>query len=965
MKKYLLFIAFAVIVNFGAAQVPQGFAYQVVVRNSNGETITNQMVSFRLSLTGPAENPIYFTETHSATTSSQGIVNLVVGEGVLVLGNLAAVPWENGNIDLKVELDPAGGSSYALMGNVPLKSVPYALYAPQSGTVASNPEASDEDPIFVVRNKEGQIVFAVYQSGVRMYVDESTSKNARGGFAIGGIGDNLKEGTEYFRVTPDSVRVNLREPVGKNARGGFAIGGIGDNLKVQPSNLFYIGQDSARIYINTDAPSGPKNARGGFAIGGIGDNLKGNGPELMRVTKDSTRVYVSPGSQKNARGGFAIGGIGDNLKSQPSNFMFVGEDSTRIYINTTNGKNSRGGFAIGGIGDNLKGSGQNFFNVATDTTGTISPSESRILWYPVKNAFLAGKVLVESPDSVGTNSFSTGYESKSIGLYSQSMGYMSKSKGDFSTAIGKKAESKGTNSFAFGDSAIAKGVNSYALGNKALATGDQSFAIGSWTRESPYSSVLGTEALGVNSIAIGIGAKARAGNSISIGSSGTYSIPPYPMPIYSTNNANGESSLVIGFGNSAETTYGILIGRGNKSLSDNGMAFGYQNTASGEFSYAFGHGNKTIGANSTAIGYYTIAKDNQSTIVGAYNDTTLNNVQFAVGYGTRVMSSVTRRNAITVFKDGGIRLNTSSMGSDNIELNVNNTGNRSAFIDFHGDDVNTDFSLRVIRYSTGENATSRIHHMGTGSMQFYNQNAAPIRFYTNGSERFTILSTGNVGVGNSNPASYKLDITGTVRATLSAYFATSSGRVGIGLTYPLYKLDILDSSTDLFAAKIFKDSNNSSHGGLMVQAGTDTGTGTNMMLACYNGAGTYKGGLAIVNNGNVQLVTSSDIKLKRNINSTSLSGLDLLKKLRVVDFEYYDTPGKKQIGYIAQEVKDIFPEMVSFNEIEGIYQISQMQLIPVFNKAIQEQQAVIEKQQTEIEILKTELEAIKAMLMKK
>ncbi len=503
------------------------------------------------------------------------------------------------------------------------------------------------------------------------------------------------------------------------------------------------------------------------------------------------------------------------------------------------------------------------------------------------------------------------------------------------------------------------------MGNKALATGDQSFAIGSWTRETPYSSILGTEALGTNSVAIGIGAKARAVNSISIGSSGTYTIPPYPMPVYATNNANGESSLVIGFGNTAESTYGILIGRGNKSLSDNGMAFGYQNTASGEFSYAIGQGNKTLGASSTAIGYYTIAKDNQSTIVGAYNDTTLNNVQFAVGYGTRIVNSVTRRNAFTVFKDGGIRLNTSSMGSDNIELNTNNTGNRYAIIDFHGDDVNTDFALRVIRYNTGQNANSRIHHMGTGSLQFYNQNAAPMRFYTNSSERLTILSTGNVGIGNSNPSTYKFDVTGTIRSTSSAYFATTSGKIGIGLTNPLYKFDIFDNSTDLYAAKIFKDSNSSSHGGLMIQSGSDTGTGTNMMISCYNGSGAYKGGVAIVENNNVQLVTSSDIKLKMNIKNTTLGGVDLLKKLRVVDFEYIDTPGKKQIGYIAQEVKDIFPEMVSFNEIEGIYQISQMQLIPVFNKAIQEQQEVIEKQQTEIEYLKTELETIKAMLLKK
>jgi len=43
--------------------------------------------------------------------------------------------------------------------------------------------------------------------------------------------------------------------------------------------------------------------------------------------------------------------------------------------------------------------------------------------------------------------------------------------------------------------------------------------------------------------------------------------------------------------------------------------------------------------------------------------------------------------------------------------------------------------------------------------------------------------TGKVGIGNYS-ASYNLDITGDLRSTLGAYFATSSGNVGIGTTTP-------------------------------------------------------------------------------------------------------------------------------------------------------------------------------------
>jgi PHP family Zn ribbon phosphoesterase len=193
---------------------------------------------------------------------------------------------------------------------------------------------------------------------------------------------------------------------------------------------------------------------------------------------------------------------------------------------------------------------------------------------------------------------------------------------------------------------------------------------------------------------------------------------------------------------------------------------------------------------------------------------------------------------------------------------------------------------------------------------------------------------------------------------------TGSGRVAIGKTSPLYKFEVLDNSSGLFAAYIFKDYNSNSYGGLGIQAGATDGVGTNMMISVYNRNGAYKGGLAIVNNGNAQLVTSSDLKLKNNVKKTSIHGLDLIKRLNVVDFEYKDSPGIQQIGYIAQEVKEVFPSMVSFNEMENILQISTMSLIPVLNKAIQEQQTIIESQNEEIKLLRAEMEEIKRLIQK-
>ena len=45
-------------------------------------------------------------------------------------------------------------------------------------------------------------------------------------------------------------------------------------------------------------------------------------------------------------------------------------------------------------------------------------------------------------------------------------------------------------------------------------------------------------------------------------------------------------------------------------------------------------------------------------------------------------------------------------------------------------------------------------------------------------------NTGNISINNSNDAGYKFDVTGTLRSTADAYFATASGNVGIGTTTP-------------------------------------------------------------------------------------------------------------------------------------------------------------------------------------
>lgn len=62
-------------------------------------------------------------------------------------------------------------------------------------------------------------------------------------------------------------------------------------------------------------------------------------------------------------------------------------------------------------------------------------------------------------------------------------------------------------------------------------------------------------------------------------------------------------------------------------------------------------------------------------------------------------------------------------------------------------------------------------------VMFKNQEAGTMAFFTNGTERVTILSGGNVGIGNTNPT-YKIDVTGDVNYTGALRISGAAGTTG-------------------------------------------------------------------------------------------------------------------------------------------------------------------------------------------
>jgi hypothetical protein len=117
------------------AQVPQGISYQAVARNGQGQTLANTNVKLRFSiLDSIATGTVVYVESHNTTTSALGLFTANVGMGTASTGTFSSINWGQNSKFLKVELDTtATGNSYIDLGTQQMMSVPYALYAKNSG----------------------------------------------------------------------------------------------------------------------------------------------------------------------------------------------------------------------------------------------------------------------------------------------------------------------------------------------------------------------------------------------------------------------------------------------------------------------------------------------------------------------------------------------------------------------------------------------------------------------------------------------------------------------------------------------------------------------------------------------------------------------------------------------------------------------------------------------------------------
>jgi hypothetical protein len=132
MRK-VLFFALLLLSVVSFSQAPQFLNYQGIARDAGGTIITTAIgVKFEI-LQGSASGTVVFDETNTITPSAAGIFTTAIGSGVPGIGTFSAINWATGLYFIRVNIDPAGGTSYSTVGTSQLLSVPYALYAEKAG----------------------------------------------------------------------------------------------------------------------------------------------------------------------------------------------------------------------------------------------------------------------------------------------------------------------------------------------------------------------------------------------------------------------------------------------------------------------------------------------------------------------------------------------------------------------------------------------------------------------------------------------------------------------------------------------------------------------------------------------------------------------------------------------------------------------------------------------------------------
>ncbi|MCD4697998.1 MAG: tail fiber domain-containing protein [Bacteroidales bacterium] len=508
---------------------------------------------------------------------------------------------------------------------------------------------------------------------------------------------------------------------------------------------------------------------------GIPEPGEGVGLQFLNQSGDNPNAYCYSGrissimedvSSSSYKGGMLItGSSGNGIYINPDGNVGVGTTNPDFKLSLDN---DGGILAIG--------------EILTGTTLTTTGAGTRLIWYPKKSAFRAGDAWDDYWDDVniGYYSIAMGAGPMASGDYSTAIGYKNIASGNNSIAMGGLTEATGDNSTAIGVFTKAESYNSMAIGNSNIGGGDPN----NWVEEDPLfeignggGSTVSNALTVLKNGKVGIGPSSpefklsldndggiiaigeyNTGTTLTTAGQGTRLIW-YPRKAafragYVQNDEwddvnIGNYSTAMGLGNTASGNASTAMGNGAIASGDLSTAMG-NSTASGNYSTAMGQVTTASGDYSTAMGQRTRAIARSSTAIGSYNYGIGDPVNwiatdpiFEIGNGQFGIPS----NALTVLKNGKVGIGTATP-SYQLDVDLGNV---------------------LIQGTNSFQTTGDEGILYLGSVHSYIKSeygyGLKIGTYAAADALNIEQLGGNVAIGTTNAAGYKLYVNGTAYST--------------------------------------------------------------------------------------------------------------------------------------------------------------------------------------------------------